>query len=375
MVNKYRIVIVRSNPVEPDSRVEKEANSLVKAGFQVMLVVWDREKNYFVKTDNKLLENCEVKRVRFGAKASYGDGMKCFFPFVKFQVSLLIWLIVNRKKYDIGHFCDFDTAYTGSLACNLLRKKYVFDIFDYLSTDARKGMRLLVKRKEDKIINRSDATVICTEKRRLQIKDAMPHRIVVVHNSPERISLTEISKKTSGNRIKIAYIGILQEHRLLKEMIDTVSEMTEVELHIGGFGKLEPFIIEAAKKNENIFFYGRLPYNETIALEKECDIMTAIYDPAIGNHRFAAPNKFYESLMLGKPVIMVRGTGMSEVVEQKKIGELIEFSKEGFRLGLQRIIGRKDEWSALHDIMVGLYEKNYSWTVMEKRLVALYNSL
>ena len=34
--------------------------------------------------------------------------------------------------------------------------------------------------------------------------------------------------------------------------------------------------------------------------------MTAIYDPNISNHYYAAPNKFYEALMLGKPLIMVK---------------------------------------------------------------------
>ena len=37
-----KIVIARSNAVEPDSRVEKEANSLAKAGYDVTILAWDR---------------------------------------------------------------------------------------------------------------------------------------------------------------------------------------------------------------------------------------------------------------------------------------------------------------------------------------------
>lgn len=376
MRRNCRIVLVRSNPVEPDSRVEKEVNSLIKAGFEVILVVWDRESNYLMKNSYKQLVDFKVKKVSFGAKATYGEGMKNFFAFVRFQISLFIWLIVNRHRYEIGHFCDFDTAFTGSLVCRILKKKYIFDIFDYLSTDAKSVISLILKKKEDKIITFSDATIICTEERKNQIKDAIPRKLAVIHNSPDKRNFTEVTTKTAGNKIKVVYVGILQQNfRLLEEMIDVISSMPEIELHIGGFGKLATFIEEMSNKYSNIFFYGRLQYTETLALEQECDIMTAIYDPTIGNHRFAAPNKFYEGLMLGKPLIMVKGTGMSKVVEEENIGELIEYSKEGFRRGLQRLIDRKAEWLAMHDSMVSLYERKYSWKVMEKRLIALYNVL
>ena len=103
--------------------------------------------------------------------------------------------------------------------------------------------------------------------------------------------------------------------------------------------------------------------------------MLAIYDPAIENHRFAAPNKFYESLMLGKPVIMVRGTGMSEVVEDNSIGELIDYSKEGFINGVNRLIERKDEWHSIGYKMKEIYRNQYCWDEMERRLIQVYSDL
>ena len=37
-----RVVMLRSNPVNPDSRVEKEVLALSKAGFDVQILAWDR---------------------------------------------------------------------------------------------------------------------------------------------------------------------------------------------------------------------------------------------------------------------------------------------------------------------------------------------
>ena len=103
--------------------------------------------------------------------------------------------------------------------------------------------------------------------------------------------------------------------------------------------------------------------------------MLATYDPSVENYRYAAPNKFYESLMLGKPVIMARGTGMSEIVEDNAIGELIEYSKEGFIEGVNRLIARKDEWPAMGSRMNALYQNQYCWDEMERRLIQLYTDL
>ena len=366
-----RVVITRSNPIDPDSRVEKEANSLKKMGNEVYLVVWDRTSNHKMKKDLKQLENYKVKRISFGAKATYGAGIKSIIPYLKFQINLFMWLIKNKRKYDICHFCDFDTAFLGSLACFWTNKKYIFDIFDYLSTDAKTIKEKIIEKLENNIINRAETTIICSEQRKTQIKKSRPKSLVVIHNTPSNIPVLKenLSKK---EKVKIAYIGILQDFRLLKEMVEIVSEMKNVELHIGGFGKYEDYMRNAARQHSNIKFYGKLQYEETLRLENSCDLMTAIYDPSIGNHKYAAPNKFYEALFLGKPLIMVKETGMSDIVKSEDIGVLIEYSSEGFRDGVKSLINRRDEWEKMSDKMKKIYLEKYSWNEMEKRLQELY---
>ena len=162
---------------------------------------------------------------------------------------------------------------------------------------------------------------------------------------------------------------------MLKELVDTISQMENVEFHVGGFGELEDYLREASEKFDNIFFYGKLPYKDTLALEQQCDIITAIYNPIIGNSLFAAPNKFYEGLMLGKPLIMVKGTGMSEVVDENGIGVLIDCNEKSLKRGLEILIGRREEWPDIRIKMNNMYNEMYSWKIMEKRLTELYSEL
>lgn len=146
-------------------------------------------------------------------------------------------------------------------------------------------------------------------------------------------------------------------------------------MHIGGYGKFEHYFKKLSNKYNNIIYYGKLSYEKTLCLEKECDIMLAIYDPKIENHYYAAPNKFYESLMLGKPLIMVENTGMSEYIKKFKIGELIEFSPDSFKLGIDRLVSREKEWPHISDSMRQIYQEEFRWEVMENRLSKLYEKI
>ena len=373
---KKKVCIIRSNPVRPDSRVEKEAWTLACAGYKVHILAWDRDSDHAEQESVITVAGEDIPITRLGYKAAFNAGMKSLKPYLKFQFHMMRWLRKHRGEIDIIHACDFDTAFFSQF----VRKKkiFVYDIFDFLYGEPGSFLQRIVRKAQLGIIDRADATIICTEERREQIRAASPRRLAVIHNTPFREQHSESNDfvfKSDSDRIKVAYVGILADERLLTAIGHYFTQNHDAEFHIGGFGPLAGYYETLAKQNDNIFFYGRIPYHHTLELESRCDIMTAIYDPSIENCRHAAPNKFYESLMLGKPVMMTRGTGMSEIVERYGLGELIDFSEEGFGAGFTRLIGRRDEWPAISERMVRLYHEEYSWDEMRKRLIHLYGEL
>ena len=369
-----RIIIIRDNPVSPDTRVEKIADSLLIAGYSVTLLAWDRDENYRIKCSQLLLPRNKVDIIRFGIKASFGDGIKNLFPFCVFQIKMFIWLIKNRNAYDVIHACDLYTALTSFICAKILRKRIVFDIFDFLGDINEAGLSRLLAKIQYKLINNVNATIICSEQRKEQIRGSSPKKLEIIHNSPQNADIQEMYN-LNKDKIKIVYVGILQEKRYLREMADILRTLNNVELHIGGFGKLEPYFKQLASRNTNVFFYGKMQYHETLSLEKSCDIMTAVYDPSVRNHYFAAPNKFYEALLLGKPLVMIKNTGMSSIVADNKIGELSDYNVESLKEAFRRIIQRKNEWESISERMKKIYEKDFSWDKMEKRLVDLYRAI
>lgn len=372
------IVMIRSNPIRPDSRVEKEAYSLTNSGYNVKILCWDRDSNHELIEENITVGEKKIPIIRLGFKAEFGKGFRSIIPFCKFQMAMIKWLKKNVKQYDIIHACDFDTAFLSSNISKKYNKKFVFDIFDFLGGDADTFFKRILVKLQKKIINNSDATIICTEERIHQIDGTKPKKLIVIHNTPSNIQMPKIyeeNSKMQSKAIKVVYVGILQDFRLLIELSNYFKINRDIELHIGGFGKYEKYFEKISYECKNIHYYGRLKYEDTLMLENSCDIMLAIYDPKLENHRYAAPNKFYEALMLGKPIIMAKGTGMSEIVEKNNFGEIIEYSEIGFTNGLNKLIDRKLEWKEMSIRMKDIYNRDYNWIEMEKRLIELYKNI
>ena len=373
-----RIIFLRSNPVDPDSRVEKEVNSLIRQGYEVEILAWDRSAKYKMKESYLNLESCKVKIYRFGIPATFGGGIKSnLVPLIAFQIKLFKWLVQNKNNFDVIHACDFDTAYISFKFAKLYKKRFVYDIFDYY-VDAfgiPDFLKTFIEKKDHKIINSADAVIICSEKRKEQIKGTNPRRLVVIHNTPANVLNKSNRLNLDEAKIKIVYIGILAGSRFIKEIANIVKDNINYEFHIGGFGEYERYFEEMSEKYSNVKFYGKLSYTKTLELENSCDLMTAIYDPRVPNHYYAAPNKFYEALMLGKPLIMVKNTGMSELVVQHDIGEVIEYDSENLKVAIENLIKRNAEWPEISRKMKQLYKMNYSWDEMGKRLINLYSEL
>jgi len=373
------IIYLRSNPVDPDSRVEKEVNALLKAGHSIKILAWDRSSKYRLKKATLCFENGDAEIYRFGIPATFGGGMKKnLFPLLKFQLSIYQWLKKNINSFDAIHACDFDTAYTSSKIANKYQKKFIYDIFDYYvdAFNVPSRIKAFIEKKDHAIINNADAVIVCTEKRKEQIDGTNPRKLVIIHNTPpnydgEKLGTLNLSK----DKVKIVYVGILDEGRLIKETAEIVKSNLDYEYHVAGFGRLAPLLKEMSIKYENIFFYGKIPYTQTLELEHNCDIMTALYDPKNSNNFYAAPNKFYEALMLGKPLIMVKDTGMDEIVEKNKIGVVINYTKEDLNQGINNLVNKKQDWKKISNNMKNIYNDRYNWIEMEKRLLELYSKV
>ena len=381
-----RVVMIRTNGINPDPRCEKELNSMLTVkGLEISAVAWERNSTCKEMHEMVQLSNGNVPITRFGIPASWGGGMKAnFFPMLKFEIKLFLWLLKNRNCYDCVHACDLLTGLPALLPCIINHKKLVYDIFDYYAatTHGPSWLLKLFAKLENHVINCADVTIICSEKRKEQISQAKPRKLVILHNAPsrEQLQIPNCSVRLQENassqgKPKIVYVGNLVEDRFIMKTLSLADRLPNVEFHIGGMGVLEHEIADIAQKKENVFFYGKMAYRDVISIESQADILIALYDPSVPNHKFAAPNKFYEALALGKPVIMFNNTGMDEIVKDRNIGVVCDATAESIYEAICELIGKSKKWDKMSSVMKRLFEEEYSWNIMEKRIAQLYTDL
>jgi len=375
MTNK-RILFCRSNPIAPDPRVEKEARSLANAGYQVRILGWDRTGRLPHKEE---VEGFTIQRLSI--KASFGKGMMNLPQLLRWQFGLGMWLVRHHKEFDVIHACDFDTLIPASICKILWGKKVVYDIFDFYADHLRSTpnfIKSMIKSVDLKMIDQVDAVILADEVRQQQIAKTHPKKIVIIYNSPLDVlpSLNALQTTRRHHDLEIAYIGLLQVERGLLELLEVLKNHPEWTLLLAGFGGDEKRILEAAESLSNVFWFGRVSYERALQLSYDADVLIATYDPAIPNHRFSSPNKLFEAMMLGKPIIVAQGTNMDSIVEQLDCGVVVEY---GDVRALEETLERM-QFNPQFSKQLGLnarhaYEQIFNWTRMEERLIKLYQNI
>lgn len=376
-VMNMKVVFLRANAVNPDPRVEKEMRALSSNGVECLCVGWDRSSSSDEEGSICLPNGKKTRLHLIGVPSRFGSGMRNAPNILRFERRLYTWLINNTEKYDVVHACDLDTGFIAKAACGKTGKPFVYDIFDFYS-DSRimpDIVKKLVKRLELGVIDRARATIVCTEQRIGQIADAKPNQVVVIENTPEMVDIPK--EEASDSAIcHLAYVGILAKDRYLDRLLDVVDRYDDLVLEMGGFGPLEAEIAKRAEQNSRIVFHGKVPYCEALKIESRADVMFGLYNPEIANHKMAAPNKYYESLMLGTPLIAIEGTSVAYWVEEGRTGAVLRpsFSCEDLHDAIERILSEnRDRSISLRQ--KELYQKKHSWHLMAERLCALYSTI
>lgn len=235
----------------------------------------------------------------------------------------------------------------------------------------------MIKRIDKWAIHKADAIILADDARLNQIEGAKPKRCVVIYNTPEDIGV--LSPKESLEiqaHMKIAYVGLLQIERGLLDLLSVLEEHPDWHLFLAGFGGDQQAILEKAEKLPNVHWHGRIRYEDAITLTAQCDVMIALYDPKIPNHRYASPNKLFEAMMLAKPIIVAEGTNIDQIVNQFRCGIVVSYgnlkqledalSTVANQATLRMEMGLNGRWA---------YEKYYSWNEMSERLRHLYSEL
>lgn len=365
-----KVAYIRASNIYDDSRASKEINALLENGYFVSVFGWDRS-GISEKKCAETIKNINVRFTFYPVRIQPGQGNS-----FKNIIGWIRWLnkVLKQEKYDIIHACDLDSGISGYKYSKKTKCKFVYDIYDYYIEchHVPKFTEFFLEREEIKIINNSDLTIICTEERKKQIRKASPKKTIVIYNSPQ---VDTLSLESDEMLYDYVYCGTLCKNRLLKEVFDKYHSNIHLKMAIAGTGEFALNATELSEKYENFSYLGTIPYAEVIEKESQSKVISAIYDPSLRNHQLCAPNKFYEALALGKPIIVCNGTGIDEVVRKNNIGTVIDYNANEFYAALYHLLEHPSICAEMGKRARLIYEQKYQWNVMKGILIDEYTKL
>jgi glycosyltransferase involved in cell wall biosynthesis len=298
-----------TNAYEPDPRVRQEALALIGMGCRVRLLAWDRDRKA-APAEN--MEGVEVERVFLSSTHGRGATQIFFYGWLYLQ---MLWRGL-RTGFDAVHCHDLDTLPLGFVLGKLKRKPVVYDAHesfpDMLEGSVPRALQKALTHLENFLIRRIDLLITVGEKLRRHFAERGARHSVVVGNWKR---LREFARSDAQNRevrrslripenaLTLVCITQLLHDRKIEELLLAVNELPDVYLILGGKGVLEPMVVEAAAKNPRILFAGFVSGKKIADFTCAADVVYYGFDPENPNARFSAPNKLYEALAAGRPLI------------------------------------------------------------------------
>ncbi len=369
-----QVTIIRGRAIDP--AVHKICQCLAQNGYSVRLLVWDRQQNL---TDTNALKYTVDK---FNLKAPYDKlSAVLYLPF--WWMYELYYLL--RHPADVIHACDFDTLIPAILAKILKRTKLCYTIYDFyadnLPTQIPTIIRTVVTYAEKHGIGYTDALFLVDEARYVQVEGAEIHNLAYIYNTPPDVhnprSLVTKSIGSKTESITIFYAGALHEDRGLKQVIMAIDEVPDVKLILAGVGSILDYLEQIPAEHKcRVQYLGWLPYEKVIRHTTEADVLFAFYNPEIPNNRYASPNKLFEAMMCGKPIIVNDNSSMADIVRTEGCGLVVPYGDvDAIKHAVLTLKNDPALCKHLGENGRRAYETKYNWGIMEERLLEIYEKL
>lgn len=378
---KRKILMLLTNAYEPDPRVREEAVSLIAAGYRVRILAWDRDLKSSAREE---LEGVEIERIHLRSTHGRGAAQLLYYSRVYWRMLCMGW----RNDFDAVHCHDLDTLPPGWILGKLKRRPVVYDAHesfsDMLTGSVPRWLRSLLVRLENFLIRRVDLLITVGEKLRRHFAERGARHTVVVGNWKrlEDYARTEEDNRDLRRRLGIpdpamviACITQLLPDREIPELLDAIDVSPNVYAIIGGAGALEAFVRERAARNPRIIYVGRVKSQNIPAFTCAADVIYYGFDPKNPNARYSAPNKLYEALAAGRPLITGDFGEIADVVRESKCGIVLShYSPDTVRDAIEALQDRT-RWKAFAE-NAGQYGRTaMNWSKGEQILREEYGSL
>lgn len=315
-----KIIISVTSDLVTDQRVHKVSQSCTEHGYHVILV--GRRKN-----DSLQLEVRDYKTVRF--KLWFEKGALFY---ANYNLRLFVYLLFHKSDVLISN--DLDTLLPNFLVSKLKGIPLLYDNHEYYTgvpeLKHRPFIRSIWKGIEKFIFSKLKYiyTVNDSIKELYEMEYKVP--VSVVRNIPVCIANEQIDIQLDlpkGEKI-ILYQGAgINKDRGVEELVEAMQYVKGAILLIVGSGDV---IEELKAKTINlklghkIRFEGKVPFKILKAYTQQADLGLTIDKDTNINYRYSLPNKLFDYIQAGVPVLSSRLVEIEKIITHYNIGCFIE---------------------------------------------------
>lgn len=320
------IFLFRANGIFA-SRVNKYVDYYKQSKQEYRIIGWDRLGEN-IQRENYDFFQFRTRYVQGGRKA-----IEARLRWMRFVYN---YLVENKDLVTTVHACDLDVA----LPAVRFKQKYkkdlniIFDVCDWTSASRGKGLiKKIMMAGEKYTVKHCNSMILCEPERIKQIQFAVPIPVHTMRNIPTFEDTSFLDEHVvvpyNNGKVTATYVGWFGNGRFIHELLD-YAEKGRINLLIAGFGmaSIEEKCKDLNDRCDNVRYFGKVDYKFGLQIMNEADIIYAMYCKSIPNHFFAAPNKFYESMFLGKPILSTTGIPLEEKIKKAGTGYAIDETVE-----------------------------------------------
>jgi glycosyltransferase involved in cell wall biosynthesis len=377
---RHHVVMLVRNPYTHDSRVEKEARTLVDAGHRVSIVA-DAAPGFPARERR---DGADVHRV-----ARRGPAI----PGVRFVVHE--WRLARRLRAllpTVLHAHDTNALVPVALAARRLGIGYVYDAHDLWLGRPRRGRGRLYfalsqryhRLVERLLVPRAAATLTVSPPIADHLRRAyrLP-RVYLVPNYPEvgpPVARRELRELEGGETIDpakpiVIYLGGLMAGRGLEQLVDAMALVPDAQLVMLGSGAEEgPLLARAVERGSSVVVRPPVSPGLVEAYAASADVGVSPIVPSCLNYRYSLPNKLFQYMAAAIPVVASDLPQVREVVESGDCGLVVDTTRpDAIAEGIRRVLADRAEALAMGARGRAAVVDRYNWAVSAAVLRAVYD--
>tara|TARA_R110002050_G_scaffold122015_3_gene240481 strand:+ start:13581 stop:14687 length:1107 start_codon:yes stop_codon:yes gene_type:complete len=337
-----KVIISVSNDLATDQRVQRHISVLLKKGYQVHFIGRKLPTSMDFKPSDY-----EVKRFKLWFE-------KGFLFYANLNLRLFSYLLFN--KADLYFSNDLDTLLPNYLVAKLYGRPLIYDSHEYFTGVPEIQNRKLVKQVWTKI----EAAIFPKLKHVITVNESIADlyqrdygiRPKVIRNVASKV-LPEI--KLSRSALKLpqdAYLIINQGSginvdRGMEEMLEALKLLPpNYHFMLVGKGDVLEYLKQKAREDslqDRVHFIPSQPYLKMLQYTLNADLGISLDKDTNINYRFSLPNKVFDYMKCGIPLLVSDLKETSALVLQYNIGKVTEVDAQQIAAAVLELSGTEKQ--------------------------------